>query len=171
MKSALKDPQTSQVLHFALPIIRQMQRLSSAPPVQNSDWRLRLLARVSRRELDRQIAAGAPLDESPLRALRARELSGTTERHAIAACLANVLDAAEECEADPGSRLTLDHRAVIAARRGILALTELLRSDSVLDVRGIALARRLAEDPTSPLLRMHAGQTIPQAISEIAEAL
>lgn len=103
--------------------------------------------------------------------MRARQLTGATERRALAACLANILDAAEEREADPSSRLVLDHAAVIASRSEIEALIALLRGDAVLDVRGVALARLLAVDRTSPLVHQRRGRTVQAALREVLEAL
>ncbi len=133
--------------------------------------RLRLQVRVGRRDLDSEIAKGACLDADPARSLRARQLGSMSERHAIAASLANILDAAEECQADPASRLALNHGPVIAARHEILALVELLRSEATVDVRGVALARLLARDPASPLLRACSDGTLQQAVSEIVETV
>lgn len=143
----------------------------ASPPAKEWDWRLRLRAWVARRDLDREIAAGAYRDGNPVLELRALQLSRTAERRAIAVCLANILDAAEECQADPGTRLTLDHHAVIGARRELVALIALLRSELAVDVRGVALARLLTEDPASPLFRPCADGTLQEAVAEIADAL
>lgn len=127
--------------------------------------------RLTRRILDDQIAEGSGVDRSPALSLRANQLSRAAERYAVAACLANILDAAEECQVDPGSRLMLDHAAVIASRADIVALIEVLRSETAVDVRGVALARLLTERRTSPLFRACSGRTLEQAITEIADAL
>jgi hypothetical protein len=139
--------------------------------VREPDWRLRLRVLVGRRGLDREIAEGACLDGTPARALRARQLTSASGRHAIAGCLANILDAAEECHTDVGSRLILEHRAVTACRREITELVDRLRGDSIVDVRGIALARVLTENPTSPLFHRGSGQTLEDAVAEIIAAL
>lgn len=135
------------------------------------EWRLRLQARLERRLLDRQIARGAALDRSPARALRARQLGSTSERRAVAACLVNVLEAVEECEADSASPLVLDRRAVIEARVRIIALIERLRDDRPAEPRGVALARVLTDSANSPLFGTSSRQTLQQALEEIADAL
>lgn len=90
---------------------------------------------------------------------------------AIAALLANILEAAEECLADPAPNLTFDHAAVNASRSDLTYLVGVLRSDIMLEVRGIALARLLAVERTSPLTGARGDRTLALAISEIFAAL
>jgi hypothetical protein len=153
----------------SLPIRQRNAALSSDAP--KAGWRVRVRVCLAWRTLDNQIAEGCDIDDSPVLALRAEQLSGASERLAVAACFANILDAAEERQADPGSHLSLDHAAVIASRAEILALIEVLRSESVVDPRGVALAVLLIERRTSPLFKACAGRTLEQAIAEIADAL
>ncbi len=103
--------------------------------------------------------------------LRARQLGTVSERYALAACFAHILDAAVEVLADPATRLTLDHGAVLAARPEIVRLIELLRGEVTPNVRGVALARLLADDPTGLLARPHLGQTLQQAVADVIRAL
>jgi len=91
-------------------------------------------------------------------------------RRTLAALYANVLDAAEECDADPGSPLTVEYVSLIAARRQILELIERLRSSAELKPRGLALARLLVWDSASPIFRP-ARHTVSVALSQIASAL
>jgi hypothetical protein len=154
----------------APPVLRT-RRPPTWSAARDPDWRLRLRVLVGRRTLDREIAQAALPDANPARAMRAQQLSSSSERHAIAACLRNILQAADECTSDPGSRLALDHRTVIAAHSEIDALIDRLGSDSVLDVRGIALARLLAVDPTSPLVCPRSRRALSDALSEILDTL
>ena len=142
---------------------------SSCSRVEN--WRLRLRVRMGRARLDREIAAGASTGEPAVRALRARQLCSRIERQAIAAALTNILDAAEERQADQSSPLNVQHAAVIAARQGILELVELLRSGAWREPRGVALASLLTRDPTSPIFSSSPDRTVHEALSEIAAAL
>ena len=89
----------------------------------------------------------------------------------MAACLANILDAADERHADRASPLKLSHAEVLAARYEIIALIEALRSDGCVSPRGVALARRLVGDSCSPLFMARTGRTVQQAVSEAAAAL
>ena len=111
------------------------------------------------------------MDGDPVRALRARQLATASERRAIAACLAHILEASAEIEADPATRLSLDHRAVLAARPEMLGLIDRLRSDAAVTVQGVALARVLIDDPMGLLVHPHVGQTLRQAVADILRAL
>ena len=91
-------------------------------------------------------------------------------RRTLAALYANVLDAADECDADPGSPLTIEYVSLNAARQQILELIERLRSSAELKPRGLALARLLVWDSASPMFRP-TGNTVSAALSQIASAL
>ncbi len=103
--------------------------------------------------------------------MRALQLGTARERRAIAVGLANIVAAAQECAADPASRLVLDHGAVLASRREIEALIDRLRSDFPVRVRGVARARLLIEAPGSPLWGARSGGTVEKALLEIAADL
>lgn len=132
--------------------------------------RLPLRVRLRRQVLDREIAAGLRPDEDRARALRAQQLVGAPERQGIAACLENILDAADERHADPAPPLALNHAEVLAARHEIVALMDLLCSERTVTARGVARARVLTE-PRSPLLRPHTGRSARQAVAEAIAAL
>jgi hypothetical protein len=148
--------------------LRSASAFSVAP---KPDWRARMRVLLTQRTLDDQIAQGSDVTASLALSLRAKQLTGTGERRAASACLANILDAAEERQADPGLRLILDHRAVIASRAEILALIDVLRSGSEVNAQGVALTTLLIERRTSPLFGACTSRTLEQAIAEIAEAL
>ena len=143
------------------------------PPVmlrtpRGPSWHVRMRVRLRRHELDRDIARGAAVTSSPAMAVRARELSSEHGRREIADSLANILEAVVE---DPECHLTRDRVAVAAAYRDVLTLIALLCSDLELDVRGIARARLLIDNRTSPLFRAVPGKTLGQALAEIRDAL
>jgi hypothetical protein len=56
-------------------------------------------------------------------------------------------------------------------RAEIAQLIERLRGDEAVEVRGVALARLLADDPAGLLVRPRLGQTLQQAIVDIICAL
>ena len=60
-----------------------------------ADLRLRARVRLARRVLDREVAWGASPHHSRELALRVEQLTSAPERHALAACLENILAAAE----------------------------------------------------------------------------
>jgi hypothetical protein len=142
-------------------------RLAAVP----SDRSLRLRVRLRRRVLDREIAAGLSAGGDAARALRARQLTCARERWCVAVCLANIVEAADERQADPTSPLTLNHPEVLAARDDIAALIDALRGDQAIAPRGAALARLLAQSSASPLVRPRAGCSVQQAVSEAISAL
>ena len=147
------------------------QDLASSGEAAPAQLSTRIRVRLHRRVLDREIAAGAGVDADPARALRALQLTGPSERRCVAALLGNILEAADERHADPASHVRLNHADVLAARRGILALIEVLRSEQTVTARGVALARLLTEERRSPMLCEGTGRTVQQAVSEALAAL
>ena len=147
------------------------QDLASSGEAAPAQLSARIRVRLHRRVLDREIAAGAVVDADPARALRALQLTGPSERRCVAASLGNILEAADERHADPASHVRLNHADVLAARRGILALIEVLRSEQTVTARGVALARLLTEERRSPMLCEGSGRTVQQAVSEALAAL
>src|SRR5450755_2352505 len=140
-------------------------RPNSVSASRDRSLRLRMVVRVTRVRLDREIATGAPVDASPARLLRATQLTSRSTRHAVAAALAGILDGGEERRVDPGSSLILEHEAALGARNEILAL---MRSGTTLAPRAVALATRLAEASDSPVFSRSCPTTIGQALAEIA---
>ncbi len=136
-----------------------------------TDRTLRLRVRIRRHVLDREIAAGLDPSDDPARATRAQQLLSEHERRCVAGCLTNILEAADERHADPGSPLKLNHAEVLARRQDILALIAALRSDRVIAARGVALARLLTEADSSPLLRVRPGLSVQEAVFEAIAAL
>lgn len=126
--------------------------------------------RTARRQLDREIAAGAPSQESPARSVRAAQLATPGTRRAIATVLETILDSAQERRHDRCSNLVLEHEAVLEAGDGLLELAGILRSDEPMAPRALALAVVLAEHPDSPLVSPSATHTIRQALADIAAA-
>jgi hypothetical protein len=119
--------------------------------------------------LDREIAAGYPIDESEARRLRAQRLVYPAERHAIAAVLQNILDATESSSTG-GRGIRPGDAAIIASQDRIVKLIELLGSDTPMTVRAVASAELLACDRHSPLVCPHAAEDIVQALDEVAAA-
>jgi len=132
---------------------------------------LRLRVRIRQRVLDREIAAGLRLDSDVARALRAQQLTSTAERRRVARCLASILQVADERHADPAAPLNLNHAEVLSARYELVALIEILRGESPVPARGVALARQLTESSASPLVRANTRHTARQAASEAIAAL
>ena len=152
----------------ALSAVQHSVCSADLPHVQLS---ARLRARLHRRVLDREIAAGASISTDPARALRAMQLTSSVERLRVAASLRNILRAADERHADPASRVRLNHAGVLAARHGIVALIETLTSEQPITPRGIALARLLSVERDSPMLSDRSQGTVRHAVSQVLAAL
>jgi hypothetical protein len=146
-------------------VIRAHERVGLAAPI-----RLRAWVRIRRRALDRQIAAGHARVEDPALALRQWQLRRPCERRSIAACLANILEAAAEHQADPGARVSVNPTETLAAQSEIVALIALLSSDRAASPQGIARARLLT-DSASPLLSERATTSVHQAVCETIDLL
>lgn len=132
---------------------------------------LRLRVWLRRRELDRALAAGAPIDSDEL-AHRAAQLTSPAGREAIAAMLANVLDAAEELPPPGGPDMpSLNRPAVLDARGHLLALIERLRGDEPAGYRGVAQAQQLATDPRGVLYRSTPVRVVVAAVELVLLAL
>jgi hypothetical protein len=155
------------------PISASVPSTHAAPSGEAASGQLsaRIRLRLHRRILDREIAAGEPVRTDPVRALRALQLTGAPERLRVAASLGNILDAADERHADPSSHVRLNHAHVLAAGQGILALIEVLRSEQTVTARGVALARLLTEERSSPMLCESSGRTVQRAVSEALATL
>jgi len=98
-------------------------------------------------------------------------LTSTAERRRVARCLASILQVADERHADPAAPLNLNHAEVLSARYELVALIEILRGESPVPARGVALARQLTESSASPLVRANTRHTARQAASEAIAAL
>ena len=147
-------------------------RPSSAPlQVTPPHPAMRLRVRIRQRVLDREIAAGLPSDFDAARAIRAQQLTSTAERCRVAACLASILEVADQRHADPSAPLNLNHAEVLAARHELLALIDALRGEGAVGARGVALARQLIQSSGSPLSRARANHTVQQAVSMAIAAL
>jgi hypothetical protein len=132
---------------------------------------MRLRVRIRQRVLDREIAAGLPSDFDAAPAIRAQQLTSTRERCRVAACLASILEVADQRHADPSARLNLNHAEVLAARHELVALIDALRGEGAVGARGVALARQLIHSSGSPLSRARANHTVQEAVSKAIAAL
>lgn len=124
-----------------------------------------------RRRLDGQIAGEAPPPDSVDIRRRCAELTARGSRLCLAEALVNILDAADERQADPVSALILDDQAVSRERDQIEAVIDRLRSGESASARGVALVRLLVHDSRGPLYHHHDDKTLHEALAKIARAL
>ena len=120
------------------------------------------------RTLDRALASGVTVDGRPEWLLRSRELCTRSERYELARSLVVVLEAAQHATVLP---TRLNAPAIRRCHGRIRALVALLKTECRFDVRGLALAWLLFEEPRSPLFDAGTDRTLEQALDEITAAL
>jgi hypothetical protein len=122
-----------------------------------------------RDELDRLLINGAHAEASAELTLRARQLTDNDHCHRLAAELESVVAAVAGLEP---SRHAVDLCAdeVRAARGALLELAGQLRREPCLP-RGVAMARRLLRDPSSPLYHPAANDDLWRAARAASRAL
>ncbi len=133
---------------------------------------LRLKAFVTRRKLDRQIAAGRSCESNPALALRAYQLTGSRSREEIARNLRGIVDYVDRRSSRGAmSAVVIEPAAVRSGRRAILELARRLEGAAAVSPRGVVLAGALLTDGRSPLFNPHCERTVAQAVSEVHDAL
>jgi hypothetical protein len=134
---------------------------------------LRLRVYVIRRRLDREIALRASSPSNEALALRAGQLTQRRTRQRIAGNLRRIVAYVDRV----GSRrdfsaVVTDRAAVTAGRQSILGLAERFEGSDPVNPRGVVLAGRLLTDGFhSPLFNSSCGQTVTEAVWEVADAL
>jgi hypothetical protein len=121
------------------------------------------------RTLDRALADGAVIGGHTEGLLRSRELCSQSERYELARAFLVLVQTAQHALVDPLTRLNAP--AILRCEGRLLALVALLQTDCQFDVRGLALAWLLIEEPGSPLFRPEGDQTLEQALDKITAAL
>ena len=112
---------------------------------------VRLLVRLRRTSLDRELGAGADPSTNPQLACRARELCRPTLRRRLGVDVERALDAARVPAPLLTASILLDRYSIGECERLLLGLAEELRSDRPVYARGVALTRLLLTDGASPL--------------------
>jgi hypothetical protein len=127
---------------------------------------------VSRRRLDRQIAAGDAGD-APELALRARQLTRPHSQRVLARSLRRVIKHVDAVGRGPNlSPVLVDRGAVSANRQAILGLADRLDRAGDVSSRGMVLVTDLLTDgAASPLYRTGGGRALAEAIWGISDAL
>jgi hypothetical protein len=112
----------------------------------------RLVARIRRPALDRELAAGASPESSVALAVHARYLCRPEQRRLLARSLTEI-GAASEAAAASRLRAPLALHALTRARGDLAAVIDRLVAAGPVDVRGVARIRNLLADGTGPLYR------------------
>lgn len=118
-----------------------------------NDLMLRVRTLSRRIHLDAELAAGADPARDPALELRARQLTGTATRAAIATTIHHLLDAADDppTALTRGARPPLQLEALLAARDDMLAIADRLTAPGPVSPRTAALAAQLVWDAASPV--------------------
>lgn len=117
-----------------------------------NDLMLRARTVARRSHLDAELAAGADPARDPALGLRARQLTGTVTRAAIATTIHHVLEDAERpAPTQLVSRPPLQREAILAARADLLAIADRLTGPAQVTARAAALAAQLVWDSGSPV--------------------
>ncbi len=133
---------------------------------------LRLRVRLTRSQLDRQIATGEPRVTNAALALRAQQLVSARTRLALARDLRRVVDHVERPRSPSLlSAVVIEPRTVSRGRHALLGLAERLEAAGPVDPAGVVLVRRLLTDGCSPLFNINSEQTVIQAVWNIEDAL
>lgn len=114
-----------------------------------SSWLTALGCRLRRNAVDRELAAGADPDSSECRHLRASELTGESNRQALAVAYERHIVAATS--SPPLDVVPVNWRGVRAATPRLDRLAQRLREDPGVRAQGVARARLLLTDRKSAL--------------------
>lgn len=157
--------------------------LLDPPGLRPSRPGMRLLARLRGASLDASLAAGAAPESSPLLAARAQVIVTPRARRQIAASYQTLLRAAHRTGSYPDRRYPVVSartvaRAVpvcadrvLAAEPAIHGLTGRLTLAAPLPARGVAMARVLLTDGTSPVYLWRSRVSLTAALEEATAQL
>ena len=137
-----------------------------------------VLARVFGASLDAELAAGRPPESSRLRAARARDIVALRRRRSIADSWEHLLRVARRAQRArlAGSHTTAAAAPVradqlVAAEPAIRDLMNRLSAPLPVPARGVAMARVLLTDATSPVYNRRAGVALADAVAAAAAQL
>jgi hypothetical protein len=158
------------------PVRRGILHAATAPSdVETSQFgqRLSLRLRVLRHRwhLDRELAAGLPADLSEEHVLRAAELTNPATRRRLARSLRRLV---REAEGPPvaACRVVPDCAGeILAWREGLLGLADSLEQPRSVSPSGVAQAKLLLADETSPLYNRASPHSLRDAIWIVADGL
>lgn len=127
--------------------------------------------RLRQTRLDATLADGADPAASPELQLRARQLTQMSHRRALAAGFEKALEACEGPRPRFSSAVAPAKYEVRAARAALLELCQDLRERPTVAPAGVALARELLTDGTSPLYIESRNDALWQALRRATAAL
>ena len=142
------------------------------PPRRLADG---LLARLFGASLDASLAAGRPPESSRLLTARARDIVSLRRRRSMAGSWGHVLRVAQRAPRTgspaPAGAVPVCADRVVAAEPVIRDLMNRLAAPLPVPARGVAMARVLLTDGTSPVYNRRAGIALSDAVAAAATQL
>jgi len=136
------------------------------------------LARVFGASLDASLAAGRPPESSRLLAVRARDIVSLRRRRSMADSWEHVLRVARRAQRArhagapaPAGAVPVCADRVVAAEPAIRDLMNRLAAPLPVPARGVAMARVLLTNATSPVYNRRAGVALTDAVAAAAAQL
>jgi hypothetical protein len=130
---------------------------------------VRVFVRVRATALDRALARGDDPAASPMLAARAARIATAKNRRALADGLELVIRGAQDPQRR--RRVAAPRASVLANAAALAELATLLRCDSTLFVRGLAMLACLLTDGTGPLYARGGAANLATVLSEARAAL
>lgn len=137
-----------------------------------------VLARFYGASLDASLAAGRPPESSRLLAARARDIVSLRRRRSMAGNWEHVLRVARRAQRArragsraPAGAVPVRADQVVAAEPAIRVLMNRLAAPLPVPARGVAMARVLLTDATSPVYNRRAGVPLGDAVAAAAAEL
>jgi hypothetical protein len=152
--------------------------LSDPPVLRPRRLGDRILARLLAASLDESLAAGSAPESSRLLAARAQVIVAPRERRSVAAGWERVLRLAHRAQPDPATRLSASRAAVpvradqvVAAEPAVREMIGRLTASAPVPARGVAMARILLTDATSPVYQRRSRVTLAAALAAATSQL
>jgi hypothetical protein len=129
-----------------------------------------LYAHLRSARLDRELAAGIPIDASPVLAVRARTLARRSEREQLGHQLRRIVREAH-APARRRMRVPIARERVLAAEQELALLASRLESSQAVAVTGLAKVRVLLRDGCGPLYYADSSEDLSAVARQATTAL
>jgi hypothetical protein len=126
---------------------------------------------LHRRALDRELAQGGDPSSSAELGYRAEQLLSPRCRRSFASGIKRILEAAEEPSRSLTAAVPVCRREILAARGDLTDLSDVLRFEETLQVRGLALVEPFLTSAGSPLFHPNPDETLEHTVRRIRAAL
>ena len=124
-----------------------------------------------RYRLDRELADGLPAAGTPDRAVRAEQLSERRTRVTLARSLRRIVADAQSRRKNLSPLIAPAHGSVLPCEAAMLQIAERIEGDAPVAVAGLARARLLLVEPSSPLYDRATYGTLEAELLAVRDAL